>query len=330
VRCNPHEQDSLYPEQGKPAIDPEFARHRCIRGVVVAIVYVAKTERMNKRQDIKRLPGSFFSFLLRVVRSFIHNRGLLLSGALAYYTLLSIVPMSILFLTGLSHFIAEEQLLHTLSIYTGMVIPGYTAILAEQVQVFLEHRQAVGIIGFLGMLFFSSMAFSVLQSAMSVIFTNPVSIHRRNFVVSAVIPYVYVLSIGLGIVLVSSITGALEILGKRQLILFGWSVSLEVTSRIALYILGVISEVVLLASIYLLMPAVRTTFSHALIGGVTATVLWEITRHVLVWYYSTLSMVNLIYGSFATAVVALLIAEVAALILLLGAQVIAELERKNQ
>jgi uncharacterized BrkB/YihY/UPF0761 family membrane protein len=78
------------------------------------------------------------------------------------------------------------------------------------------------------------------------------------------------------------------------------------------------------------MPAVRTTFRHALIGGVTATILWEITRHVLVWYYSTLSMVNVIYGSFATAVVALLITEVAALILLLGAQVIAELEHKNQ
>ena len=77
------------------------------------------------------------------------------------------------------------------------------------------------------------------------------------------------------------------------------------------------------------MPVVRTTFSHAVIGGITATVLWEITRHILVWYYSTLSMVNLIYGSFATAVVALLIAEFASLILLLGAQVIAELERKN-
>ena len=129
--------------------------------------------------------------------------------------------------------------------------------------------------------------------------------------------------------LVSFITGALETLEKRQLILFGWSVSLEATSRIALYILGVISEVVLLSSIYLLMPAVRTTFRHALIGGVTATILWEITRHVLVWYYSTLSMVNLIYGSFATAVVTLLITEAAALILLLGAQVIAELERKT-
>jgi len=39
-------------------------------------------------------------------------------------------------------------------------------------------------------------------------------------------------------------------------------------------------------------------------------------------------MVNLIYGSFATAVVALLSTEAIALILLLGAQVIAELERK--
>jgi membrane protein len=40
-------------------------------------------------------------------------------------------------------------------------------------------------------------------------------------------------------------------------------------------------------------------------------------------------MVNMIYGSFATAVVALLITEAAALILLLGAQVIAELESKT-
>lgn len=257
------------------------------------------------------------------------NQGLLLSGALAYYTLLSIVPMSILFLTGLSHIIGEEQLFNTLSTYTGMLIPGYGAILTEQVQVFLLHRQAVGIIGFLAMLFFSSMAFGVLQSAMSVIFTRHIKINRRNFFISAVIPYLYVLSIGLGIAMVSFLTGALEILEKRQLILFGWSINLEVTSRITLYVIRVTSEVVLLASIYLIMPVVRTTFRYALIGGVAATILWEIIRHILVWYYSTLSMVSIIYGSFATLVVALFITEAAALIVLLGAQIIAELEYKN-
>jgi len=62
------------------------------------------------------------------------------------------------------------------------------------------------------MLFFSSMAFGVLQSALSVIFGHRVRDQRRNFLVSAVIPYVYVLSIGLAIVLVSFITAALEYL----------------------------------------------------------------------------------------------------------------------
>ena len=48
---------------------------------------------------------------------------------------------------------------------------------------------------------------------------------------------------------------------------------------------------------------------------------------MLVWYFSTLSQVNVVYGSFATTIVVLLSLEIAALVLLLGAQVIAEYER---
>jgi len=278
---------------------------------------------------VKSLLGRLFSFLLRVARGFMRNQGLLLSGAIAYYTLLSIVPMSILAIIGLSHFVKEDSLFQTLSTYVGMVMPGYAAILNQQVRVFLGHRHAVGIIGVLAMLFFSSMAFGVLQSALSVIFGHRVRAQRRNFFVSVVIPYAYVLSIGLAIVLVSFITTALEIHENRQLMILGWSLSLELTFRVVLYMVGIVGEVLMLTSLYLFMPAVRVRFLHALIGGITAMVLWEITRRSLTWYYSTLSMVNLIYGSFATPVVALLTAEAIALIVLLGAQVIAELERET-
>ena len=85
----------------------------------------------------------------------------------------------------------------------------------------------------------------------------------------------------------------------------------------------------MLTSFYLVMPVVRVRFRHALIGGITATVLWEFTRRVLIWYYGAISMVNVIYGSVAITVVALLSIEVITLILLLGAQVIAELERQT-
>jgi len=269
-----------------------------------------------------------FNFLLRVVRGFKRNQGLLLSGAVAYYTLLSIVPLSILALIVLTRFIEEQELIHTLSTYLEMVIPGYAATLTEQVRAFLVHRKAVGIIGFLVMLFFSSLAFSMLENAVSVIFFQRVRIHRRNFLVSAIIPYLYIFMMGLGIVLVSFIVGAIETLESRQLTILGWSLNLGGATGVALYLLGIAGEVLMLTSVYLVMPVVRVRFRHALIGGVTAAVLWEITRRLLIWYYATVSMVNVIYGSIAITVVALLSIEVVAAILLLGAQVIAELERK--
>jgi membrane protein len=272
----------------------------------------------------------FFLFLLRVLRSFKRNQGLLLSGALAYYALLSIVPMSILTLIILSQFIGEEQLFQTLSTYIEMVIPGYAAVLNEQVRVFLVHKKVIGIIGILVMLFFSSIAFTVLESAMSVIFSHRTKAQRRRFLVSAIIPYVYVFAMCLGILIVSIIAGYLDALEKQQLVILGRELSLQGASRVVLYVLGIAGEILMLTSIYLIMPAARIRFRYALIGGITATILWEITRRVLVWYYSVLSMVNLIYGSFATAVVTLLTTEAAALILLFGAQVIAELEHKTR
>ena len=284
---------------------------------------------MKKHQNRYLLLSRSFGFLTSVLHDFRRNQGLLLAGAIAYYTLLSIVPLSILALIVLSHFIEKALLFNTLSTYIEMMIPGYAAILTDQVRVFLEHGSSVGSFVLLAMLFFSSIAFTVLESAMSVIFFHRVRTQRRHFFLSAIIPYVYILLIGLGILLVSFIAGAIETHSGRQIIIFGWGLSLQGTSFVALYLIGILGEILLLTSFYLVMPVVRITFKHALLGGSIATVLWEVTRRVLVWYYSVLSSVTLIYGSFATSVVALLSIEAIAVIILLGAQIIAELERRD-
>ena len=75
------------------------------------------------------------------------------------------------------------------------------------------------------------------------------------------------------------------------------------------------------------MPVGRLTPSHALVGAVVATLLWELSRHVLVWYFATLSQIGTVYGSLTTAIAVLLSLEVGGLLLLYGAQVIAEFER---
>lgn len=71
----------------------------------------------------------------------------------------------------------------------------------------------------------------------------------------------------------------------------------------------------------------RLTAQHALIGVAIAGLLWELIRHALGWYFGTLSQVSAVYGSLTTSIIVLLSLEVAATLLLLGAQVIAEYER---
>ncbi|MES9962237.1 MAG: YihY/virulence factor BrkB family protein [Candidatus Sedimenticola sp. 20ELBAFRAG] len=269
-------------------------------------------------------PGRFF---LRVLTAFRKNQGFLLSGAVAYHVLLSIVPLMALLLVGLSHFIEEAALLATVRNNLSLIMPAEADVMTAQVKAFLDNRGLVGWLGMLVLIFFSTMAFSVLERAMSVVFYHRVAIHHRHFLVSVMIPFLFILLLGLGIMLVTFISGALQSLDQQYIELFGFRVLLTGSSGVLLYALGFLGLVLLLSSLYLVMPVGTIAWRHALIGGLVAGVLWEITRHLLVWYFSTLSLVNLVYGSFATAIVALLSFEAASLILLFGAQVIAEFER---
>jgi membrane protein len=267
------------------------------------------------------------AFALCVLRAFRANQGLLLAGAVAYYTLLSIVPLLILMLIALSQIIDQGELLATLGEYLEWLMPGQSAAVIRELARFLDHRGVIGSVLLVTMIFFSSLAFTVLENAMSVIFLHRVAIRRRHFLVSAVIPYCYIFFLGLGFLIMTLVSGLLQAIGAESVDFLGHQWSLRGISGVLLYLFGVVGEILVLTSIYLVMPVGRPSWRHALIGGITATVLWEITRHVLVWYFGTLSQVNVVYGSMTTAIVVLLSLEIAATLLLLGAQVIAEYER---
>ncbi len=268
-------------------------------------------------------------FIGQVLSDFRANQGLLLSGAVAYYTLLSIIPLFTLALVVSSHFFSEHELIGLLRNNLELVVPGLTDTLLEQVSKFLQFRQVISWVGIVVMLFFSSMAFTVLENTMSVIFYHRVVIARRHFLVSAILPYLFVLVLGVGLLLITFIAGALQTLDKDVITLFAWEIELQGVTHVFLYLLGVLGLVLLLTAIYLVMPLGNMSVRHALMGGIAAAVLWELARHLLIWYFSTLSLVNLVYGSLATAIVTLLSLEVAAMILLLGAQVIATYERRD-
>jgi len=275
-------------------------------------------------QHVLRHP---WAFAWQALKGFKANQGLLLAGAVAYYALLSIVPLLILIVFALSQVIDQGELLATIGRYLEWLVPGQARAIVGELAKFLDKREGLGWLLFATMIFFSSLAFTVLENAMSVIFLHRVVERKRRFIFSVLIPYVYILSLGIGLLLVTLVAGSLQAVGKESVELFGRQWSLSGFSGLLLYLLGFAGEVFVLTSVYLVMPAGRLAWRHALIGGVTAAILWELTRHVLVWYFATLSQVTIVYGSLTTAIVVLLSLEIAATLLLFGAQVISEYER---
>ena len=269
-------------------------------------------------------------FALRTLRSFIKNQGLLLAGAVAYYALLSVLPLLTLSVIALSQFVDQAVLLNTLGRYLEWLVPSQSQAVLLDVSGFLEKRVSYGAVLLVSMIFFSSLAFSVLERAMSIIFPHRGIVKKRHFLVSVILPYCFVLFLGIAMLGVTLISVILQAMAKESIYFFGHYWSLRGVSGALLYLLGFCVETLLLTVLYLVLPVGRIRLRHALIGSLMATSLWEIIRRILFWYFSTLSKASVVYGSLTTAVVALASMEIAAIALLLGAQVISEYERLEQ
>jgi membrane protein len=263
-------------------------------------------------------------FLLGVIKHFFANNGMLLAGGIAYYTLLSIIPALVLILLFLSTLIDQQQLLETLHHYLTLITPATADSLLAQVRHVMKLPQLAGGIGIISVLIFSGLAFRMLNDAMQVIFAHRHIDKKRHTLLNLAIPYLYVFAIAFSIGLIVTADAAYAAL-KNSALLQHLPVHID-TDKLVSFGLGLSSETLLFMSFYLVMPVGKTPWKLALLGGFSAALLWELTRQMLTLWYSNVSNVNMIYGTFASVVLLLLMIEAGAVILLLGAQVIADYE----
>jgi YihY family inner membrane protein len=267
-------------------------------------------------------------FASRVLRDFfLRNHGLLLTGAVAYNMMLSLIPLSAVLIVMSSHFFDQRLLMESLISEVSLIAPGFAPTLTEVLEGFLKNRGVVGWIGLLALLFISSMAFRVLEDSIAIIFHRPLPTLKRKFWVSALMPYLFILIVTTGLILVTVANAIIDAQNQIRHPFPKIDAMMHNHIGLIIYLTGVLGLILLFTLLYKIMPVARVSFRRALAGGITAAILWEITRHLLVAYYTKVSIVNVLYGSMATLIIVLLTLEAVALILLLGAQVIADLQR---
>jgi len=253
------------------------------------------------------------SFSHRVLRDFLNNHGVLLAGGVGYNVLLSVVPLLALLSVALTHVVDEQELLGVMAVQAQHLAPAHAGLLLDAVRAFLASRDLIGIIGIPTLLFFSSFAFRMLEESIAIIFHRPDNPPGRSFWVSAVLPFAFILVLGVGLLVLTVVAAALH--------------SFQENAGVILYVISFVGIFLLFSAIYKVLPIVHVSLRRALVGGLVAATLWEAVRLLLMYYFASISFVNAIYGSLATIIVLLISLEIGAIILLLGAQVIAELER---
>ena len=269
---------------------------------------------------------NLFIFIQRVLLGFFNGNGFAHAGAIAYYSLLSIVPLSALILLGLSNIVDSHTLISFAERYLSLIVPAETPSILAQIEVVLSKSDVFGFVGFISLLLFSGLAFRVIGQSLSEILGTKAEQHR-TLVFSALLPYLFLLAIACAI-LVISLVSELMINWGNQLLAFtdiNWQIGELNTSFI--FIFTFIGQVILIASFYRIMPDAHVPFRYALVGGFFAASLWATISRLMAWYYSSVSQINLIYGAFTTVIIILLTLEAAAIILLLGAHAIAEYQK---
>lgn len=267
-------------------------------------------------------------FLWRTLCAFLRNRGILLAGGVGYNILLSIVPLFALLVVLLARVVDETHLLDVLSIQARHLAPAHAEVLLEAVRTLLESRDVIGFLGFPVLLLFSSFAFRMLEDSLAIIFHTPDTHHpRRSAWVSVLLPYAFMLVLGAGLLALTLLVSVVSSINALWLTLFERELPLAGLSEPVLNLTSFLGVFLLFSAIYKVLPVVQVALRRAVVGGFVAALMWEGVRLLLVFYFANISLVNAVYGSLATLVVLLLSLEVGAIILLFGAQVIAELER---
>jgi membrane protein len=233
----------------------------------------------------KLLTMRVLRFARRVGSAFLRNRGILLAGGVGYNALLSIVPFLTLTLGVLSSVTDEALVLRALRRELDFLVPRQADAFLQASQDFLAHATATSVVSVAALLFFSSIAFRMLEEAVATIFHASGRTDRRHPWLSAILPFGIMLLLMvsvLGLVLLSSLASGI---GTHAARILGLEISLAAGTRVLLRVVTFAGLVLLFAGIYQVLPVGHVSRRLALVGGLCAATLWRAVGVLLSYYF---------------------------------------------
>lgn len=252
-------------------------------------------------------------FSLTVVNNFSKDDCLTRSSALAYTSLFSLVPLIIVSYAVFSGFPEFNVMAGKIqNVLVQNLVPNVAREVVKYIDTFVSQAGKLNVMGFSSLLLVAVLTIFNIERA----FNHIWGVEKRRDGMSAFLLY-------WGVLTLAPILASVVITIGNYILALPWIASTtSIFSAKTLFKLmewGVTS--LMFAFLYDTMPNCKIRFRHAMIGGISTMVLFDVAKGSLVHYIRTLTSYEVIYGALAVLPIFLFWLYVLWLVILVGAEV---------
>jgi membrane protein len=260
--------------------------------------------------------------------AFIKDGCMNLSAALAFYTILSLIPFLFLIVSAAGYLLGSSDDAHQMVIvFMDRFFPQASGLIFKEVKAISQRAGVLGWVGILSMIWTATVIFSSLEFAMGVVFRVE---QRRKFWKSRLLALSMIPASSVIFLLSLSVTAFTGIGGSYGLHILRWDVG---RSAVFGFLVGYLLPYLVLAlaftAVYRIIPNTSITFRHAVAGGTSCAFLFEVAKHFFAWYIGRSSQYNVIYGSLEAIVILVVWVFYSSIILLFCAEVVSAYRRRD-
>lgn len=216
----------------------------------------------------------------RVFTEFGKDNGTLLAAAVAFYLLLSVVPLVLLGVSILGYFIQDQdRVTEQVFRFLNQFLPiGKQTIRPIIIRV-IQERGSLGIAGLAGLALTATGGFATLENAVNALWNRP----NRSFLMNKLYAFGMMLAVGV-LFLITLTLGTLQSLAGRisglEWLRSGW-----MTALVGVLLPLLISSL-MFTLIFRFYPNGRTSWRAPLLAGTLTAFLWELFKHGYALYAS--------------------------------------------
>lgn len=268
-----------------------------------------------------------YRFVRDVFREFAADNGGLVAAAMAFFGLLSVIPLLLLAVGVLGYVIGSQRAFDQVIDLVRQYFPVGIDELRQNLDAIRRSSGVVSGVGLLGLLWTGSQIFVILQHVMSIALDAP---EKLGFIKARLRAIALVIIAGILFALSIGITWSITAISAYNIEVWGLtSDGLDPLWNLLTTLVPVVISIVMFFIIYKFLPTVEMETVGPLIAAVTAGLLFELAKWAFGWYVANFANFTAVYGSIGGVIVIVLWIYYLSMITVIGAEV-ASVYRKHE